>query len=181
MSLTPTLTTPGDVLAKMSREQARALINNEPIIVADHLYNFCITSLALRDHLLEHLGKVSKRERAETLKSWNFPGEVLAAHDIGNSSKHLTLRDSRTKAIKKTTAKTIKTTPAQRKYVSVGKNGIPKTTIVRSVDFIIIIGKSKFDLWDFLSTVREFWEALLTAESIPYEKLPHREQLPLTT
>ena len=168
-------------MAKMAREHARAISNIDAVSIGDHLYNFCVTSLAMRDHLLEHLGKLKDDERNEAIKSWEVPVEVIAAHEIGNSSKHLVLRDRPTKIPRRTVAQTVATAPTQREYVSANRDGSTKRTFVDSVQFSIVIGADEYDIWGFMSAVRDFWEARLEAEAIPFERLPHREYLPPTT
>lgn len=181
MSLTPTLLTPGDVMAKMAREHVRAVNSHDEVSIGDHLYNFCITSLAMCDHLLEHLGKIEFNERQEETKRWAFPKELKVAHDIGNSSKHCVLRDRRTKKPRKPSAQDIAMAQSQREIVSLNPDGSTNHTWIASVQLSIVTDDVEYDLWEFMSTVREFWEALLLAESIPFEKLPHREHLPFTT
>lgn len=181
MTLTPTLNEPKDILAKLGREHARAINSNEKVVVADHLYNFCITSLAVRDHLLEHLQIIEENARWKKVKTWSLCKEVIAAHEIGNSSKHFVLRDRRTKSPIETIAKNIAVSPDQRKYVSANSDGSVNQEWVESVAFSVIVDQEEFRLWEFMSTVREFWETVFESEKVPYEKLPHRERLPLTT
>jgi hypothetical protein len=181
MSLTPTLSTPGDVMAKMAREHVRAINSHDKIDASDHLYNFCITSLAMRDHLLEHLGIIDKNKQWNEVKRWASPKVVTAAHDIGNSSKHFVLRDKNAEPRENLTAQLVDIKPSQREIISLNPDGSTNQTWIDSVEFNIIMNDAEYNLWDFMSSVREFWEARLIAESVPFEKVPHRKHIPFTS
>ena len=135
MKLTPTLSSPGDVMAKLAREHARAINSHEITDIADHLYNFSITSLAVRDHIFEHLLITDQNEKSKKFQSWNPTKTIKAAHDIGNSCKHFCLRDPRTQKEKPTTADKIETSPTQIKYVTADSNGKQIITWVDSIKF----------------------------------------------
>jgi hypothetical protein len=178
MTLTPTLVSPADVMAKLAREHARAVNGHESAVIADHLYNFCITSLAVRDHVSEHLGLIGDEQRRARWNAWKPPKEVLVAHAIGNSCKHLVLRDRRSGQVRTTIDSQIAARPTRRHYASVNDDGTPRRWQVPSVAFVIVIEGMEYDLWAFMSAVREFWDRVFEGESIPYEKLPHRVHLP---
>lgn len=180
MELIPTLSAPCDVMAKLAREHCRAINGRELTDIADHLYNFCITSLSVRDHLLEHLKIIKKDDKNKKTQYWDFTNTIKAAHDIGNSSKHFCLRDPRTLNIRTTVAKHIETSPLQIECVS-GDIESRRITWVDSFEVVIIFDNKSIQLWPFMSEVREFWEGVFEKEAILYEKLPHRERLPLFT
>jgi len=177
MSLTPTLSTPGDVMAKLAREHTRAFNSLDVVNASDHLYNFCVTSLAVCDFLLEHLNITTNKDKKRKIESWELPPRVIAAHDIGNSSKHCVIRYN----TEKIQAKSVNVDSGFRELISLNPDGSVNQEKLESVVFTIITNDTEYDLWDFMSSVRDFWEELLTANSVSFEKLPHREWLPFST
>jgi hypothetical protein len=92
MVLTPSFQSPSDVLAKLQREGYRAFHWPHPIHKADALYNFCVTALAVRDHVLDALDLVSPEQKQPHLEAWAKSEILVAAGEIANTSKHATLR-----------------------------------------------------------------------------------------
>jgi hypothetical protein len=180
MELIPTLSEPSDVMAKLAREHCRAINGRELTDIADHLYNFCITSLSIRDHLLEHLKIIIKDEKKKKIQYWGLTNTIKAAHEIGNSSKHFCLRDPRTLNIRTTIAKNIETSPLKIKCIR-GSSENRRITWADSFEVVIVFDNKSIQLWPFMSEVREFWEGVFGKEAILYKKLPHREYLPLFT
>lgn len=180
-NLLPTLSSPWDMMSKLARENSRANNNNELVLIADHFYNFCVTSLSLRDHVLEQLSLTAKKDRERKLKDWRISSEVAAAHDIANSFKHFCLRDFRTMKPKATVAQAVVSAPTKREYCSANRDGSVKKTLVDSIRVTVVTEDGEYGLWEFMSRVRFFWESVLDAEGIPYERLLHREELPSVT
>jgi hypothetical protein len=89
--LTPTLTGPVDVFHKLQREQHRTLHSYTLLHLADHLYNFCVTALALRDFVhsaLSHGDDLRNGFR----QAWSEDPKLCACSEIANASKHGKLR-----------------------------------------------------------------------------------------
>lgn len=89
--LTPTLNNPGDLLLKLEREGYRAFHASHPTHTADHLYNFCVTALAVRDWIFISL-KCTEKQQNEFNKQWYGEPLLAACADIANASKHCELR-----------------------------------------------------------------------------------------
>jgi hypothetical protein len=89
--LTPNLKEPSDLLNKLLREQHRAFHANHADHVADHLYNFCITALALRDHVFVALDYNADKKAAFHVR-WRDDVVRIACSEIANTSKHAELR-----------------------------------------------------------------------------------------
>ena len=80
--LTPTLKQPSDLFNKLRREQHRAFHAQHPTHVADHLYNFCVTTLALRDHVFQAL-ELDNKAQAGFHQLWNAsPVRVASSPEI---------------------------------------------------------------------------------------------------
>lgn len=95
--LTPTLSSPSDLLNKLEREFWRALHHKHHLHKSDHFYNFCVTSNALKDYFFEWKKILPTNAGAEQKKSfyevWNTVPELVAATEIANTMKHFVLRD----------------------------------------------------------------------------------------
>ena len=75
--LTPTLKNPEDLLKKLAREQYRVLHSRSHLHKADHLYNFCTTSLAVRDFMFLTLA-YDKDKKKKFNDSWYQNAELAA-------------------------------------------------------------------------------------------------------
>lgn len=89
--LTPTLNGPSDLFLKLQRESYRTFHSTNPIHTADHLYNFCITALAVRDWYFVSMGWSNNKKEEFNNQLYNDP-LLAACADIANSSKHCELR-----------------------------------------------------------------------------------------
>ena len=89
--LTPTLKTPLDLLHKLEREQHRAFHAPHATHLADHLYNFCVTALALRDYFFLAVNATKQYEQ-EFFELWSVDPALRACSEIANASKHGALR-----------------------------------------------------------------------------------------
>ncbi len=88
--LTPTLETSADLLLKLERECYRAFHASHPTHTADHLYNFCVTALAVRDWAFVQLSW-GPAEKQQFQSEWRSNPLLDACRDIANSSKHCAL------------------------------------------------------------------------------------------
>ena len=91
--LTPTLLCTSDALAKLERERYRARRAKKPIDAGDHIYNFCITALAVRDYAFSY-SALSQESRQAFHDKWSRQPHLAACSEIANSSKHCTLRNA---------------------------------------------------------------------------------------
>jgi hypothetical protein len=84
----PRFTEPRHLLEKMLREARNLLSETDELLVADHLFNFCVTCHTLRDWVLKHRQITDdKAKRAENVV-WDSNASLKMAKDIANSSKH---------------------------------------------------------------------------------------------
>jgi hypothetical protein len=86
-----TIRGPSDLLNKLIRTQHRAWHAQHSVHVADHLYDFCVTALALRDHVFVHQN-LSEPEKKRFHNEWANDPNWAACRDIANAFKHLELR-----------------------------------------------------------------------------------------
>jgi hypothetical protein len=89
MALTPTITTALDVFHKLIREEGRAIRAQDITERADALYNFCTSSLAMRDFILHDQG-IPDSGRQPYYQVWKANSFISGCWDIGNASKHVT-------------------------------------------------------------------------------------------
>ena len=94
-TLTPTLGSLSDLFGKLEREFRRAFHHRNFTHKADHLYNFCVTAHAMKDHFFEAKNVTAMSEKQSYNKTWNEFPELVAASEIANSAKHFVLRESR--------------------------------------------------------------------------------------
>lgn len=171
MTLTPTLTSPSDLLCKLAREQYRAFHSEHLIHKADHLYNFCITALAIKGFVLEHLKITDTSKKQAYYTTWAKVPELVAATEIANSSKHLTLRDGKQRQ-KHAQTKSVKASSSSVVDVYIDKNGDLHTIKKDNVpDYNIELENGTIlQVWEFTIAVLHYWENYFKNNSIPYYK-----------
>lgn len=171
MALTPTLMSPSDLLCKLAREQYRAFHAQHPAHKADHLYNFCITALAIKDFIFEQLGITNRSHKQPYHDEWAKVRELVAATEIANTSKHLVLRDNKqnpklpkTKSVKHTTSSVVD--------VYLDKVGNLHKVLRENVpDYEIELEDgTTLQLWQFTNAVIRYWEIYFRSNSIPYNR-----------
>ena len=84
----PVFYEPRHVLEKTLRECRKLLSETDDLLVADHLFNFCITCHSLRDWVLKHRQITSKGAKKSENTTWDEEASLKIAKDIANSSKH---------------------------------------------------------------------------------------------
>lgn len=170
MSLTPTLATPSDVLCKLHREQYRTFHSKHLTHKADHLYNFCITALAVKDFIFEYFHIVDDKEKQSYYDEWNKSPELIAATEIANTSKHCVLRDknkkirgAKTRAINKSTSEVIN--------VYENREGKIFTEKKDKLDYEIQLENGNtLKAWEFTMSVVDYWQKYFQKHSIPSQK-----------
>jgi hypothetical protein len=96
---------PSDLLEKLSREGGRTWKSEDINDKADHFFNFCITSLSLRDWCIEFLS-LSGKNKNDFFEMHAGNEWLKYCGSIANSSKHFALEVGRKSAIEKVENKT---------------------------------------------------------------------------
>lgn len=173
--LTPTLLSPSDLLHKLEREMWRAFHHSNHVHKADHFYNFCVTSLAMKDHFFEWKGisptKNEEAQRKPYYDFWNAIPELLAASEIANSMKHFVLRHPNGNQ-KATKTKLVRRSRTSVTHAYVSNAGSIKIVRDRNAPSITLEfeGGEKFKLYEFMDTVVRQWQNFLLAEGVPIKK-----------
>lgn len=84
----PVFAEPRHVLEKSLREARKLLSERDEVLVADHLFNFCVTCHSLRDWVLKHRQITGKSARRSENSTWDGEASLKMVKDIANSSKH---------------------------------------------------------------------------------------------
>lgn len=176
MTLTPTLRSPSDILCKLAREQYRAFHAMHPIHKADHLYNFCITALAIKDFILEYLKIADNSKREEYYVEWAKVPVIVAATKIANTSKHFVLR-KRKNRIRPIKTKSVKASSSSVVDIYIDKedklHNIKRDNVA---DYDIELDDGTIlQVWEFTTAVLQYWEKYYKRKSIFYQKQAKEE------
>jgi len=152
---------PKDLLEKLAREGGRAWKSTNVEDKADHFFNFCVTSLSLRDWCITYLELegVKKNDFYEmhSKNEWlNYCGS------IANASKHFKLKEGRNSAVKSVESKV-------SKLVTLGPDGKEiegLSTERASFDIEVLDGEVK-DLLTILFYCVNQWEDVFKEHNIP--------------
>jgi len=90
----PVFNSPEDILEKLYREARRLWNAENHEQAADHLFNYCVTCVALRDWIIKHL-ELDNAKKDTFQKSWRKTEPFALCADIANSQKHFGLEDGR--------------------------------------------------------------------------------------
>ncbi|EMC2462846.1 hypothetical protein NDJ29_12850 [Vibrio alginolyticus] len=94
MSVIKVYKDPLDLYMKLIREGKRVWQANEIEDTADHFFNFCVTSLSLRDWCINSL-KLDGKDKADFYNKHSQSKWLKYCGDIANSSKHFSLKKER--------------------------------------------------------------------------------------
>jgi hypothetical protein len=167
--LTPTLHQPSDLFKKMLREQHRAFHAAHEVHVADHVYNFCITAIALRDHMLISLG-MERLEQEKFHQLWSEDPARVACREIANTAKHAVLKRGKPR----TRAAILSTTSVANIYRR--SDGSLVTRIEARPDFFVSLEDStSVDLLQLTDAVISFWKEFYAQRSLPLEEQSESE------
>ncbi len=170
MTLTPTISSPSDLLCKLARERYRAFHASHPVHKADHLYNFCVTALAIKDFIFEHLGITERSQKAPYYDVWNKVPELVAATEKANFSKHLVLRD-KNQNLKSPRTKSVINAQSTVVDVYIDKNNNLNTMKNEVEDYEIVLEGGKIlQLWEFTNAILHYWQGYFKNNKIPYQK-----------
>lgn len=160
--LTPTLITPINVLHKLEREMHRAFHHEHDVHKADHLYNFCITALSLKDHVLKHLDVVSKQDKEPYYEEWSNALLLRAATEIANTAKHRVLkREPQTRDVERSSSIIINVYHAD--------NGELKNLEKEVEDYTVLLADdTEVQVFNFTSGLIDYWKDYFLRIGIEY-------------
>jgi hypothetical protein len=167
MRLAPSLTSPAALYRKLERESYRAFHSRSRIHKADHFFNFCVTAHAMRDYLLEYLGKIERKDKQPYHELWNKIPPLAAARDIANSSKHFELRE-RTTGERKAVS-TLAVRRRKSSYVELFSNGRGEFqfVVVEAPDISVKLSDGTvLLLYEFTHEVLAHWRSCLSQHGI---------------
>jgi hypothetical protein len=151
---------PSDLLKKLQRSQHRAWHARHPVHLADALYDFCVTALALRDHVFV-LQDLDDGQRTAFHEEWAQDPEWAACRDIANAFKHLRLR--RASGLHELRA----TTTSVVDVYTDGERLERRDTEKPELEIVWPDG-STIDTWDLTSAVLAKWAAYFANNGIPH-------------
>jgi hypothetical protein len=182
MNLTPTLTSPVDVFEKLVREGSRSVQTINQLAQSDYFYNFCITSLSLRDHMYEYKevfknknNKEIQNKKKKCMEKWGKPNYVKAADDIANGMKHFVLRNPRTYEKRELETRRVIDEPATLTFI--GVDGTRKSYDTRSFEVQLDNGE-KFGMFEFITSILMYWQNVLLKEGITLKNKYDSNRLP---
>jgi hypothetical protein len=104
MSVIKFYSSPCDLLEKLSREGERTWKARDLNEKADHFFNFCITSLSLRDWCIDFLS-LSGKAKQQFFNMHASNDWLKYCGSIANSSKHFALQEGRKSSVDKVESK----------------------------------------------------------------------------
>ncbi|MCG9602237.1 hypothetical protein L1D16_15595 [Vibrio sp. Isolate31] len=165
MSIIKEYKLPKDLLEKLGREGERAWKSTNIQDKADHFFNFCVTSLSLRDWCIAYLelegaDKNQFFEKHSQSKWLNYCGS------IANASKHFKLLAGRTSSVESVESKV-------SKLVTLGANGqVIEGAESERVSFDIQVSEDEAkDLMTVLFHCVAQWEEVFENYGIPKPEL----------
>jgi len=173
MMLTPSLASPAALYRKLERESYRAFHSRLAIHKADHLFNFCVTAHAMRDYILEYLGKSKDDEKQPFHELWNKIPSLVAAQEIANSSKHFALRIRKTGSLKVAKTRAVRVRKSKFIDIYVNREGELKVVSVEAPDVSVKLSDGKVVmLHQFTCEVMEYWRKQLSQYGIKIRRQP---------
>jgi hypothetical protein len=165
-TLTPTLRSPSDLLNKLERERYRLLHARNRQYKADHLYNFCITSNALRDFIVDALA-MDAATKTQFCQEVTGSVDGKACTEIGNLAKHAALkagRVQRTRAVKPSTSGSVDV------YVSTSGDEV-ELRPARYPDLtLILLDASTVQTYEFADNVIKFWHEQFKKRGLKFRR-----------
>jgi hypothetical protein len=156
---------PFDIYRKLLREARRTWLSKDHTEASDHLFNFCVTCVSLRDWVIKHLN-MDRTQKDSYRKEWRSIGYFGACADIANSAKHFGLDYGKTSSVKNINANT-------EQMIAIGPGGVVLPSIKSEKPFFkIYIDSNEVDLLVLLYTSCKDWENQLKSRAITDEALP---------
>ena len=161
MPLTAQLNSPAALYRKLEREAYRAFHGATPLEKTDHFFNFCITASSMRDFCLEHQGLHTKDQRKPAQAAWHRVPLLVAAIEIGNSSKHFVLRDN-AGAKKAIATRSARMKKAQVFNIYLNRVGDHKVVAGTRTEISVTLSDGvSLELYQFTKELLEYWRQYL--------------------
>lgn len=160
--LNPNLSDPLQVLHKLEREMHRAFHHQNYVHKSDHLINFCVTGLSLKDYVLNFLGLEEQKDKQPYYDEWSKIKCLRAASEIANSSKHCGLdKPAKTKDVEESRSNVIN--------VFINDNGEIKNIEENVPDYKITLeDNTEYHLYEFTRDVIDYWKEYISKIGIKY-------------
>ena len=173
MTLTPTLASVEALYRKLEREFYRAYHHTDRLHKADHFLNFCITAHSMRDHFLERVGKITQTDQKPFHDQWAKKPLLVAAQEIANSTKHFTLRNLRSRALRPPKTRHVRFGTSKFADVYVSDDGRTKVVLRRGLDiFIVLSDNTRYEFYSFMSEILSYWRDFLRKNGIRVRRQP---------
>lgn len=162
----PIYKNPEDLLGKLFREARRVWVAESGVDASDHLFNFCITCLSLRDWVAKYL-QLDNAAKDTYQKQWKANKHFSMCADIANELKHFGLDPTRKTNV-------LGVTEYQQELVALGVDGKIVEGLTKEKTFfkITLDDGRESDLLQLLMFTCKEWEALFTKYSVPTNKCP---------
>lgn len=172
-TLTPTIGSVSDLFGKLERELRRTFHHRNFTHKADHLYNFCVTAHAMKDHFFEAKNIIADSEKQPYNNIWNKFPELVAASEIANSVKHFVLREKRPpKPLKNVKTKSVHHGASGVVHVFTTNSGDLKVEMEPDApDYKIELldGRAQ-GLYEFIDFTVKYWQAFLAEQNLVVTK-----------
>lgn len=167
----PRYNQPLDVYKKLFREARRGWTARNATDASDHLFNFCVTCVALRDWVAKYLN-LDNAQKDSHQKEWRKIGYFGACADIANTSKHFGLDNGKTSSVTGINEYT-------ENRVAIGADGelIKWITIEKPFFKITLDNDKEIDLLILLLNACKDWEEQFRLRAITTEKLPELSEV----
>jgi hypothetical protein len=162
----PAYSQPSDLYKKLFREARRAWLAKDFIEVSDHLFNFCVTCVSMRDWISKNLN-YDNSQKDKYQKKWRNIGYFGACADIANTSKHFGLDFGKSSSVKNVNEYT-------EQLVAIGTDGELVPGLVSEKPFfkIVLDSGKEIDLFILLSETCKDWENQFHELNVTAEMLP---------
>lgn len=173
MPLTARLNSPAALYRKLEREAYRAYHAPSPLAKADHFYNFCVTASSMRDYCLEKVGATTRDARKPYETVWRQEPLLVAAIEIGNSTKHFVLRDQRTGVPKTILTKTTRMKNSNYINVFADRTGRLHVTEAQKTEISVTLSdNARLELHEFTHALLNYWRKYLATIGVEVRRQP---------
>ena len=145
---------PKDMLGKLVREGRRTWLSQDLKEKSDHFFNFCVTSVSIRDWCISYLGLIDPH-KGDFYKEHSNNQWLNYCASIANSSKHLKLHTDRIEHITSVDGQA-------SEHILIDSNGNPiKNSNNERLTFKIETKDGDtLELMSFLGNVVDSWEEI---------------------
>ena len=173
MPLSAKLNSPASLFRKLEREAYRAYHAPNTLAKADHFYNFCVTASSMRDYCLERVGATTRTARRPYEAAWWQRPLLVAAIEIGNSTKHFVLRDPSTGAPRTIQTKTARMKKAKFVSVFADKTGALHLQRTEHTEVSVTLSDgTRLDLHQFTQALIDYWRKYLGSIGVKVRRQP---------